>query len=385
MRNGLTAASSATLGAALMYFFDPHKGHRRRMLLRDQATHLVNQSYDVLDAGARDLQHRAYGWLAETQSLLSATQVPDEVLVQRVRATMGRYVSHPHAIEVTASDGIVTLKGPILSREADHLLRALRRMRAISGIVDRLERHERPEDIPSLQGGVPRPDIRPELAEPNWPPSIRVFAVASGAGLVVYGASRRGLTKALATCVGLLLAARGITNMDVRRLTGIGADRRAIDVQKTITINMPVERVFDLWSHYERFPHIMAHVLAVLKSPDEHSRWIVLGPLDIPVGWDATITKRDENQLLAWKTLPGSLVQHSGIVRFERIGDGSTRVDVRMSYNPVVGAIGHLVAKIFAVDPKSAMDEDFVRFKSLLEYGKTSAHGTEVTLAQVAG
>jgi hypothetical protein len=36
------------------------------------------------------------------------------------------------------------------------------------------------------------------------------------------------------------------------------------------------------------------------------------------------------------------------------------------------------VAALFGADPKHAMDEDFVRLKSLLEHGRTSAKGEEV-------
>lgn len=384
MGNGLTVTAGASLGAALMYLFDPERGHRRRTLLQDQATRLLNQSTDMLDAAARDLGHRAEGWRAETRTLVSITSVPDEILVERVRAKMGRYVSHPHAIEVAVSGGLVTLTGSILESEAHAFLRALKRMRGVTGIEDRLVRHHRAEDIPSLQGGAQRPGDRGELAQAYWAPSVRVFSVACGAGLVAYGATRHGIARTAGIAAGLLLASRGITNMDVRRLTGIGAGRRAVDVQKTITINVPVEEVFQLWSHYERFPRIMSHVLAVLKGEGEQSRWIVQGPLDMPIGWNATVTKLVENELLAWKTLPGALVQHSGTVRFERAGHDATRVDIRMSYNPVAGALGHLVATLWQVDPKSTMDDDLVRLKSLLEGGKTSAHGQEVTREHVA-
>jgi uncharacterized membrane protein len=38
-----------------------------------------------------------------------------------------------------------------------------------------------------------------------------------------------------------------------------------------------------------------------------------------------------------------------------------------MSYNPVVGALGHAVASIFGADPKSEMDDDLMRMKSMIE------------------
>ena len=45
--------------------------------------------------------------------------------------------------------------------------------------------------------------------------------------------------------------------------------------------------------------------------------------------------------------------------------------------NPPGGALGHLAALLFGADPRSEMDEDLLRLKSLIEEGKTSAPGKE--------
>jgi uncharacterized membrane protein len=56
-------------------------------------------------------------------------------------------------------------------------------------------------------------------------------------------------------------------------------------------------------------------------------------------------------------------------VRFEPNGDGGTRVSVELSYIPPAGAFGHAVAAIFGADPKSEMDTDLLRMKSMVETG----------------
>lgn len=76
--------------------------------------------------------------------------------------------------------------------------------------------------------------------------------------------------------------------------------------------------------------------------------------------------------------MPGSLVGHAGAVRFEPTEDGGTRVTVRPSYNPVVGAVAHAVAVLLGADPKQAMDDDLLRFTSLVEAGRSSARGHTV-------
>ncbi|MGH7563972.1 MAG: DUF2188 domain-containing protein, partial [Gemmatimonadota bacterium] len=91
-------------------------------------------------------------------------------------------------------------------------------------------------------------------------------------------------------------------------------------------------------------------------------------------------------EVLAWRSEPGSTVENAGIVHFEPVDGGAdaTRIDIRLSYNPPAGAVGDVVANLFGVDPKSAMDEDLVRFKSLIEEGRTRAGGETVTREELA-
>jgi uncharacterized membrane protein len=72
---------------------------------------------------------------------------------------------------------------------------------------------------------------------------------------------------------------------------------------------------------------------------------------------------------MTWRSVEGAAVSHTGRVRFEADGDG-TRVHVQLRYAPLGGVIGHVVAKAFGVDPKSEMDDDLQRLKSLVETGR---------------
>jgi uncharacterized membrane protein len=88
----------------------------------------------------------------------------------------------------------------------------------------------------------------------------------------------------------LTVFVRAITNIELKRLLGVGAGRRAIDVQKTINLNAPVERVFRLWTNYQNFPHFMSDVRDVKDLGDGRSHWTVAGPAGTSVEWDAVIT-----------------------------------------------------------------------------------------------
>jgi uncharacterized membrane protein len=100
------------------------------------------------------------------------------------------------------------------------------------------------------------------------------------------------------------------------------------------------------------------------------SHWKVAGPAGSTFEFDAEVTRAVPNQMIAWRTLPGSPVAHAGVVRFDPEADGRTRVHIRMTYNPPAGWLGHEVAAAFGVDPKHSMDADLARMKTLIETGR---------------
>ena len=165
------------------------------------------------------------------------------------------------------------------------------------------------------------------------------------------------------------MVGRALTNVDSKRLVGLDTDAQPLVVEKTITINAPVDEVFTYWSHPENFPQFMSHVREVRRIDAGLYRWKVGGPAGLVVEWAAAITELDFNKTLAWRSVPGALLWQEGVTRFTSNPDGSTRIDVKMSYKPPAGVIGHEIAKLFGVGPKQEMDDDLVRLKSFIETG----------------
>jgi uncharacterized membrane protein len=384
MNRKLTILTNVGIGAGLMFFLDPDRGRRRRSLMRDKVTHYFNLVDDAVDTTVRDFRHRSQGLAARATSLLDVGVIPDdEVLVARVRSKMGRYISHPSAIRVSANEGQITLLGPILAHEVESLLSAVAAVPGVIEVVDELEVHAEPGDIPELQGEGEVLGERFELAQTNWSPTARVAVGTLGGLLTISSLRRRGIIGSALGLSGVLMLARSLTNIQTQRLVGAGGGRRAIDFQKSIIIDAPVERVYDFWSNFENFPLFMSHVREVRSLGDDRSHWTITGPAGVSVEFDAVLTKNEPNKLLTWKSVEGSTVGHAGVIRFEPTENDGTRLDIRMSYNPPAGVLGHLVATLFGVDPKSSMQDDLVRFKSLIEEGKTTAHGETVTLDEI--
>ena len=368
-RKALLIGMGFGLGAG--FLVDPSRGTRRRALARDRAVHTARLGRDGAGATARDPWHRTKGTLAAVRSGLRGDPVDDGIVIERVRAKLGRLISHPHAVRVTAENGIVTLSGPILEDEVDRLVRSAGRIRGVRQIVNHLETHPIAGNVPALQGGRDRGEPRADIFQRAWAPATRFVVGAGGLALAGYGVRRRHPSGALLLGGGLALLLRAGTNLNTRRLIGVGGRRRAVDVQKTMTLDAPIETVFGFWSAYENFPRFMSRVLEVRPSARPgQSHWRVEGPAGIPIEFNAEVTQNIPNQVLAWRTMPDSAVAHAGIVRFEPTPDQRTRVHVRFSYDPPGGWFGHVAAAAFSVDPKSSFDADLTRMKTMIETGR---------------
>jgi uncharacterized membrane protein len=380
-----TLITSIGLGAGLMYFYDPSRGNRRRAMVQDKVHSIRRRSDHAIDVAVRDMRNRARGFFADMMSMVSDEGSPDWLLEERVRARVGRNASHASAIEVTANGGRITLSGPILADEVDRVVRRAAAVRGVRGVENNMKAYANPGDIPGLQGQTSKRMEKPEWAQENWSPTMRVLTGMGGALLTVYGMSRRGPVGLFAKVAGLGMAARGVANIDLMRFIGVSEAKDAVKIQKAININAPLEEIYRFWSNFENFPRFMEHIKEVKTLAGGKSQWKAVGPAGAEVEWEAVTTREIPNELIAWESIEGSQVKTSGFVRFNRNPRGDTRVTIHWNYTPPAGAIGHAVATLMGTDPKKAMDEDLVRLKSLFEEGKTTVEGQEVTRGDIRG
>src|SRR5258706_1612198 len=340
MNGALKTCAALGLGAGLMYYLDPNVGRRRRAQLKDAATSALHEGDHFLEAATRDLNNRAHGILAETQAALRTETVSDEVLAERVRAGLGRLVTHPHSINVTVHDARVTISGPILFTEVKPLINAVWAIRGVSEVVDRLEPHEAETESPMLQGASMKPGRKAELLQSNWAPGPRLMACLAGCGLAAYRARKSGPAAKLIGTAGLGLLARGLTNAEINRLLGRNGSAVPVTIEKTIKIKASPDEVFRFWSDCQNFPRFMSHVREVRDLGEGKSHWVVDGPAGTKTYWDAEITELVPNEKIGWKTMGNHGVAHCGSIQFARNQNGGTVVHLRVQYTPPLGMVG---------------------------------------------
>jgi osmotically-inducible protein OsmY len=140
----------ALCGAAAVSLLDPQQGSARRARLRDKGSSWARRAKEDAERRARDAAQRAEGRRYELEH--ADEEVTDALLVERVRAQLGKRVSHPHAVHVQAFNGTVVLSGLCLRHEVDGLLAIVGKVRGVKGLDNRLDVRDQPANEPGLQG-----------------------------------------------------------------------------------------------------------------------------------------------------------------------------------------------------------------------------------------
>lgn len=140
----------------------------------------------------------------------------------------------------------------------------------------------------------------------------------------------------------------------------------ADQVTRSLTINAPIETVYQIWANFETFPHFMQNIERVTKTGDGLSHWVMRGPLGTQLSWDARTTRLDENERVAWNSLDGGDIKTSGQVIFHENSDGSTEIVVTLLYVPPFGKLGDAVAHLFD-NPEQKLEEDLRNFQRYAE------------------
>jgi uncharacterized membrane protein len=206
-------------------------------------------------------------------------------------------------------------------------------------------------------------------------------------GLLLTGtAIRRRSGGKMRLLVGAELIRRGVTGhsygyqaLGIRTRTD--AQGKSVSVpyelgvyaRAAITIAKPRAVVYQFWRNFENLPRVMKHLISVDTQADPGSHWIAEGPGGARVEWDAEIHNDVENELIAWRSLPGSEVDSAGSVRFKDApGNRGTEVLVVLQYNPPAGLIGASIAKLFGRDAETEIESDLFRLKQYLEAGEVA-------------
>jgi uncharacterized membrane protein len=223
----------------------------------------------------------------------------------------------------------------------------------------------------------------------NMSETERWLSLAVGVGLLGLGL-KQGIRDGLMLAVtgGALLYRGASGQCPLYKVAGIdtSTDRprpgvsvphgRGVKIEHAVFITKSPEELYRYWRQFENLPRFMDNLVAVKTEGDNRSHWVVKAIGNAEISWDAEIVNDVPNELIAWRTVENSDVDHAGSVRFEGTERG-TRVKVTMEYRPPAGKVGVGLAKLFGQEPRQMIESDLQRFKQLMESGEVLSVETQ--------
>jgi ribosome-associated toxin RatA of RatAB toxin-antitoxin module len=138
----------------------------------------------------------------------------------------------------------------------------------------------------------------------------------------------------------------------------------------SVTVQAPVQQVYELFTHFDDFPKFMHFVKEVTYLDEQRTHWVVHVLRDhewIAINEDWLSTKQ-----IGWRSISG--LKNTGKVKFSPLGPNRTSVDVYISYVPPTGPLGALVDVLSVSEYfTSVLREDLQNFAHMVEQAPPGA------------
>ncbi|MFD7699195.1 SRPBCC family protein [Streptomyces caelestis] len=133
-------------------------------------------------------------------------------------------------------------------------------------------------------------------------------------------------------------------------------------VKEAVEVEVPVHTAYNQWTQFEEFPNFMEGVEEITQLDARHNHWTTkIG--GVRREFETEIVDQLPDERITWRTTSGD-VQQKGTVRFQRVDDGHTRVELVMDVEPS-GAAEKAADMLGTIDRR--VKGDMRRFKDYIE------------------
>jgi uncharacterized membrane protein len=208
------------------------------------------------------------------------------------------------------------------------------------------------------------------LLQPRRPLPLWTRVLGDAIDLALLGTATTGKGNSVPRLAGAAAAVAGVTALDVMaaRRSQRALEAASRPVLYAITINKPPADVYAFYRKLSQLPLFMDYLESVVETDARHSHWVARLPIGGTITWNAEITEDRPGELIAWRSVEGSLIDTRGRVTFAKApGRNMTEVRVEMQLGVLGTRPSPTVAKLFG---RPQIKGDLRRFKQVLETGE---------------
>lgn len=147
-------------------------------------------------------------------------------------------------------------------------------------------------------------------------------------------------------------------------------------IEARITIQCPVEKVFEFYRNFKNLPSFLGDVMAIDETGPTTSRWTIQGPLGIQAHWTMRVTEERRNELIRYETVSSPALRTYWEVYFSP-GSTANETEVREVMKAPLGRLGRALLALIGKFPAEEVSANLHRLKEVLETG----HVTDTSYA----
>jgi uncharacterized membrane protein len=139
-------------------------------------------------------------------------------------------------------------------------------------------------------------------------------------------------------------------------------------LETTMEVDAPVHLCFEMWTCSQcPSPFFRVVESSLTRGNQTFWQWQITDPhLQKPIQWETVLDVLDEDRVISWHSAERALVDASGAIQFEALGEERTRLHVEIMLNPPVKS-GEFVGELFGKRVEQMLFEDLQAFKAHAE------------------
>lgn len=202
----------------------------------------------------------------------------------------------------------------------------------------------------------------------------RVAVTAAGGTMLTLGLRRRTIPGYAAAVAGGLLLYRGLSGGEGREfelvsLEGAEASAEAVDVERTLTIQAPVDEVRSFLEDTDNLDRVLGETGSVTASEDGNQRWEIQTPIGQSLAWEMQREDLGEEGEMRWSSTGDADIEMTMSTKAAP-GDRGTELTATLSFAPPAGSIGQALFERLDFVPHAFVGRTLRRIKSIIETGE---------------